>query len=126
MKKTVALLTIALSFFLHGCVTSQNHRQSYKETLDSWLNSTEDELIAKWGLPNQVYNSGTKKYLVYQRSRVYYGPFEKGPRYESTYNPYLRTTTTRKVEGQTFHCKTTFTIERGVINDWRYQGNDCH
>lgn len=117
MKKTVALFTIAVSLFLCGCEMGRN----YGKTLDSWLYSTEDELIAQWGLPSQVYNSGTKKYLVYQRSRVYYG-FDKSPRYETTYNPYLRTMTTKKVEPPAHHCTTTFTVEDGVIKHWQYKG----
>jgi hypothetical protein len=106
-----------------GCATSAG----YEKVLNSWMNSTEQDLVAQWGPPDQVYESGGQKYLTYHRSSQAYLPGVE-PTYQTTYyGTYATTTPIGGSPPQTINlnCKTTFTITNGKITSWRYEGNNC-
>ncbi|QEX20216.1 hypothetical protein FRZ61_01320 [Hypericibacter adhaerens] len=91
------------------------------------MNSTEQDLVAQWGPPDQVYESGGQKYLTYHRSSQAYLPGVE-PTYQTTYyGTYATTTPIGGSPPQTINlnCKTTFTITNGKITSWRYEGNNC-
>ena len=126
MKK-ITILLMALSFFLNAC--SLPTTKGYENILDTWLGGTEDNLISKWGVPSHVYESGTKKYLTYYKSRSFYTP-GVAPYYQTTYYQWTGTAYTSEYGGSAgykvnYYCETTFTVVNGVITDWRWQGNSC-
>lgn len=115
-----------LFILLTGCATTAN----YEAILQTWIGSTEMDLISKWGPPQQVYEAtGGVKYLTYQDSRSGYVP-GTSPTYYTTYNNYTNTATTTSVGGSsgysyTKSCQTTFEIRNGYITSWRWKGNAC-
>lgn len=95
----VLLVTLLL---LSACATEQNYRNG----LDTWINSSEDNLIGTWGVPDQTYTMNNGGKLV-------------------TYN---------KVNGMVFRfgaaipvgCKTTFQVSTShIVESYKYEGNAC-
>lgn len=129
MKKITVYFFLIFSIFIAGCATNRATTANYEKILNSWIGASEDKLIAKWGVPDKVYQNNNKKYLVYSRQYTSYTP-GTAPRYYSTYNSITGAVTTTPVGGTSgytihYHCKTTYTIENGVITNWQWQGNDC-
>ena len=116
----IPLVLISL-VLLTGCVTKQEH----ENTLSSWYGSTEEELVASWGVPTSFYELDGKRYLTYSNSSQAMIP---GTPSYTTYDyfgnaytsggsaPYLVTS----------NCTITMVVEEGVINEWRYEGNSCY
>jgi len=77
MSKTL-FLTVVL-FSLAGCATSAN----YVKILNTWVGATELNLLRAWGVPQQSYNAGGRKFMIYSNSRNFYIP-EKAPTYQTT------------------------------------------
>ncbi|EEO27782.1 hypothetical protein OFAG_00935 [Oxalobacter formigenes HOxBLS] len=125
MKKMTLLLSLVFSILLAGCATTAN----YEKILNSWLGNTEELLIQKWGVPDTVYESGNRKYLVYYRQNTVYFPGTP-PTYQSWYDSLTQTVTTTQTGGYSgrsfnYYCKTTYTVENGRIIHWQWQGNAC-
>ncbi len=117
-----ALAALAI-FNLSSCATTAN----YEKILDSWLGQSEGSLIDSWGPPDSAYETGNKKYLTYTRSSTGYVP-GTAPTYQTTIIGSVAYST--PVGGSpgfslNYHCKTTFTVNYGTINNWRYEGNNC-
>lgn len=66
MRKAIALTAILSA--LAGCATTAN----YEKILSSWVGSMELDLVRKWGPPQQSYEAGGRKFLVYLSSRNVY------------------------------------------------------
>ena len=117
MRLTQNLICIIVALMIAGCAT----QAGYEKILDTWLGHAEGELISSWGVPDSVYDAGSKKYLTYQNSRQMTLPASY------TSNVYGNTIYTRSYGGNTINlrCKTTFTVDRGIIVDWSFRGNDC-
>ena len=105
IMKAITALILAALLLSTGCATTEKH----EATLDTWLGSTEDELVAAWGIPDGTYQSGTDKYLIFQ-SRSAYTAAGVGDLAPTTYN---------------LHCKTVFTITDRLVSNWQHQGNYC-
>jgi len=73
-----------------GCVKSRQTIQ--KEAMDSWLGSTEEEVVKEWGAPNRIYKVGDKKFLTFTFVG-YYG-----------------------------NCDTTFTFQKDTAVQWSKAG----
>ena|SRR5713226_10404375 len=121
MRKALALT--AILFSLAGCATTAN----YEKILNSWVGFTELDLIRKWGPPQQSYEAGGRKFLVYSSSRNVYLP-GTAPSYTTTVIG--NTAYTNRVGGTPsqnigLSCQTTFEISSEKIVSWRWQGNDC-
>ena len=84
-----------------GCAAVTDRGPSYSDILQAWVGTPEQELIDRWGPPDQV-------------EAVAAGGREI-------------TFVDRRVEGQTvFQCLTTFTVDaEGTLADYTYDGNDC-
>lgn len=106
LNKKILFLSLALTLSLVGCATTEG----YEQLLDTWYGSSEDNLIASWGVPRAVYETDGKKYMVF---------FEMSESYVSP-NPFAPFGYMQK-----FHCETTFTFENGRVTGWRYKGNKC-
>ena len=119
---TLALISLVI---LTGCVT----KQEYEDTLSSWYGSSESDLIASRGIPTSFYELDGKRYLTYSNSsqgmvggtppttRITYDVW--GNAYTTTYpgtSPILVTS----------NCTITMVVDNGVINEWRYEGNNCY
>ena len=115
MKKL--LLTTILLLFLSGCATTAG----YQQVMQTWIGSTETELIRSRGTPNSTYASGGSKFLEYSQSRT------TSKSYYSSYNfdSYGGSGYSYPVGGGTYSCKTTYEIKNGVIADIRWVGNSC-
>lgn len=106
-----------------GCATVEN----YQKILDSWMYSTEENLVAAWGIPDSVYESGHRKYLSYVSSRSGYVP-GTAPTYQTTFiGNTAYTSSSGGTPGFAFtrRCKTTFTVIKSVITHYTFEGNNC-
>ena len=100
MKKILLLAT----FFLTSCVNYYPTEEGYQHILDSWINSSKKDLVLKWGIPSETYKiDANTELLKYSESTIH------------GYNGDVWTS----------HCDTTFTIEKGKITNWKYEGNSC-
>lgn len=97
MKWIVVVVVTVLSA---GCASPEQ----YRETLKTWVGTSEADLVAKWGAPDTSYRAddGTRL-LTYSRVRKY------------------------DAEGVTLtgRCKTTFRVEQGTVTGFSFQGNEC-
>lgn len=121
MRRQIALA--ALLLILTGCATTAN----YEKILNSWVGATELDLIREWGPPQQSYEAGGRKFVVYTSSRNVYIS-GTAPSYTTTIIG--NTAYTRPVGGTPgqnigLSCQTTFEILDDRIVSWRWQGNDC-
>jgi hypothetical protein len=121
MKKTIYLLIFTL--VISSCVTTAG----YKKIVDSWVGSSELELIRSWGPPQQAYESGGVKFLAYNSSRNVYLA-GTAPTYTTTYignTAYTSSSGGTPAQNLNLNCQTTFEISDGKIVSWRFQGNAC-
>ena len=130
MLKVFAGIT-CLSFMLVGCddlpAGAYPTEENYYNIVKTWLGSNEDDLISKWGVPEDVYKSGRKKYLTYINKRTIYIQ-GRSPRYQTSV--FGNTAYTNSYGGSKGYnldksCQTTFTVSKGVITNVAYKGNDC-
>jgi hypothetical protein len=99
LKKLLIIWAVVL---LSGCATAAN----YEKILNGWVGASEDNLLATWGPPNNVYSSGGMKYLTFGGASGMV--FMRGMAIPVS-------------------CQTTFTIAEATrtITTWRYEGNAC-
>ncbi len=132
MKKTLLLL---LCLGLAGCATTAK----YEAKLNTWIGTSEDSLIASWGVPDKEYrlNDGKKaiefvrKNIVQTGGYTYTVPqttYQAGvignQTYSGTSTQYVREIT--PVEKYKLFCKTSFIINSsGKVESWHHEGNDC-
>ena len=108
---------------LSACATAEK----YEAILKSWVGNSESSLINSWGPPDSVYENGGQKYLTYFKSRSGYVP-GTSPTYQTQLiGNTAYTTSYGGSPGFAYNqnCKTTFTVSRGKIIQWRYEGNAC-
>ncbi len=111
-------LLVAAWLLLAGCISTAN----YEQVLDTWIGSTETELVAVWGVPARMYDAKDGARVL---------------TYEDSDNLQTPTTATTNVVGGTayttihggqeveFSCRTTFVIRSGVVASWSHDGNYC-
>lgn len=118
MKKIYLILCF---FFLAGCATEANFRAAMNQS----LGISERELINRLGVPHKTYQLEQTKYLTYSYSASYYVP----QNYQTNVYGYgnYATAYTNSYGGYSINrtCSVTFTIERGIVVNWRSEGNDC-
>jgi hypothetical protein len=133
MMKKIAVLLLGLGLF--GCATTAK----YEAKLNTWIGTSEDSLIASWGVPDKTYNmSDGKKAIEYARKNTvqtggytYTTPqttYQSGmigdKSYSGTSTTYV--TQTEPVRRYKIYCKTSFIINNsGKIESWHHDGNDC-
>jgi len=121
MRSIVVLAAVSLA--LAGCATTVN----YERILSSWVGSTELDLVRQWGPPQQSYEAGGSKFLVYSSSRNLYLPGTV-PTYTTTVvgnTAYTTSSGGTPAQNIGFSCQTTFEVAGKRIVSWRWQGNDC-
>lgn len=122
--KSLLVAAVVGMLALGGCATTAN----YENVLNSWIGSSETDLVSSWGPPANVYQSPDgARILTYNSARNVVIPGQ-APSYTTTRvgNTYY----TNPVGGSApvnvgLQCMTNFTVVRGRITTWRYQGNDC-
>lgn len=117
------LISLMFCLVVSGCATEAK----YGELLDTWMGSSESQLIAQWGVPSSVYESGGVKYLTYRNSASGFVPGTPAS-YQSTVVG--NTVYTNRIGGSPGFminrwCDTTFTIRDGTIIHWSWKGNGC-
>lgn len=108
---------------LTGCAT----QAKFKEGMDSWLGSTEGNLVSTLGPPMSVYPTGDGgKILSYSRG----GNMQMPGSLNSTTRVYGNTayTQTNVMPGANIQlwCNVNFTLDsRGIVQQWNSNGNHC-
>lgn len=121
MKKTILLTSLML--VLIGCATTAN----YEKKLNTWVGATELELVRTWGVPEQVYETGGQKFLVYTSSRRIWIQGTP-PSYTATTignTTYKNRTGGSPDQEMELNCRTTFELENDKVISWNWKGNDC-
>ncbi len=117
------LLFVLLILFISGCATTEE----YRKIIDSWVGSTEIDLIRSWGAPQRSYQSGDTKFIVYNASRNI-RISGTTPTYTTTVignTAYTNTTGGTPAKNIQLSCETTFEIRGKIIVSWSFRGNDC-
>lgn len=120
-------LLIALTLGLSGCASWFPTEQGYRHVLDTWIGSTGEQLVAKWGVPDGEHTSpsGTKIYQ-YKGRRSY--TVSGGTRSEQVKidGNYVWVDVPQPDETQTTWCDTTFHINADdIIESYYFKGPDC-
>jgi hypothetical protein len=119
--KVLTLLIVVT--FLSACATQKD----FESKLGSWIGHSEESLIASWGPPTSVYESGSNKYLTWSHSAsalmpgispTYQTNFIGNTAYTTSYggtSPMLINTS----------CAKTMVINNGYVKSWSWKGNNC-
>lgn len=117
------LSLVLLPLVLSGCATEAK----YGKVLDSWVGSTELDLIQKWGPPQQAYDAGGHRFLVYSSGGNMYMP-GTSPTYQTTMvgnTAYTNSYGGTPAMNIQLSCVTTFELVESVIKTWSWRGNNC-
>ena len=122
MKKLLFITIVLCSVLMvTGCVTKQEH----ENTLSSWYGSTEEQLVASWGVPTSFYELDGKRYLTFSNSsQAMVGGYPATTSYDYFGNAYTSGGSPPILV--TSNCTITMVVDDGVINEWRYEGNNCY
>ena len=121
--KTLFIIPIVVCSLvaLTGCVTKQEH----ENTLSSWYGSTEEQLVASWVVPTSFYELDGKRYLTFSNSsQAMVGGYPSTTTYDYFGNAYTSGGSPPILV--TSNCSITMVVDNGVINEWRYEGNNCY
>lgn len=121
LKRIAGLAMVALT--LCSCATAGK----YEAKMRALKGHSEKELVSIWGPPDGVYELDGARYLTYSKSGSFYIPGQS-PTYTTTF--FGNTASTNAYGGRapmmiSMNCSTTFTIEGGVVNHVRWEGNAC-
>jgi hypothetical protein len=108
---------------LAGCATTAG----YEQMLNTWMGSTEIDLVRKWGPPLGAYDGGGSRFLTWESSGQVYVP-GTAPSYQTQFiGNTAYTTPVGGSPGYTVmkRCRTTFELRNGVVSSWRWDGNAC-
>ena len=133
MDKRVFFLAIStIAIMLSGCETSHHYvnnrlikENEFTENMNSWLGSSEDALLSKWGAPQKEYATSSAKFLTYVSS------------HQETVQGYGPTYMQRNIGGNIFSvpvggqpsktfqfsCEITWIVKKGKIDNWNARGN---
>ncbi len=117
------MLAVVGAIAVSACATTAG----YEKLLNSWVGSTELDLVRKWGPPVQSYEAGGRKFMVYSSQRNLHIA-GVAPTYQT--NVIGSTAYTRAVGGSpasniSLACTTTFELANSHVVSWSYKGNDC-
>lgn len=97
------------SLVLAGCAT----QAKYKEVLDSWVGSSESDVVATWGVPARTHEAQGLRVLEYYDSKE---------SYSAAYNKFTKTT---EVSKDSWDCLTRFIFRGGKLESYTFQGPAC-
>lgn len=116
-------LILLIAAALSACATTAG----YEKILNTWIGSQEIDLVRSWGPPQQTYEVGGRRFLVYSSRRTVYLP-GTAPTYQTTIVG--NTAYTNAIGGSPGMavdktCITIFELEGTRIVSWSHKGNDC-
>jgi len=114
---------LMLPLMVSGCATTGK----YEKVLQSWVGSSELDLVRSWGPPQQTYEASDRKFLIYSSSNDMYLP-GSGPTYQTTVvgnTAYTNSYGGTPAMNIQLSCTTTFEITADVITSWQWRGNNC-
>ncbi len=117
-------LILILGLFITGCTTKQDH----EDILNSWLGSSEEDIVTSWGPPNGFYENGDTRYLTWSESRSGVIPGTPTTYTTTNYGGIVTTSTnygTAPIIVNT-NCSITMIVQSGSIVNWTYKGNSCY
>ena len=122
MRKFLFLIPV---LFLLSCATTAG----YSKLLDSWMGSSADSLVSKWGPPSNVYvKDNGEKMLTFVRGGQVYMPGSQTT--TGSIGPFGTINSTTYGSPGTMinlNCTTTFTIStENKVVDWSWRGNNCY
>jgi hypothetical protein len=106
MLRAVCLIVVLITL---GCATTGK----YEAILNRWEGQSVNNLITRWGPPNQSFE-------LPNGQKMYKWRWASGPQTVSNYNAYSGQVFTNTYN---WWCDTTFTAEKDVVISWQYQGN---
>ncbi len=118
---------VSASLWASGCASlwlSFPSPEGYSAVLDTWAGADAASLARSWGAPAKVTQIGTDHYMwTYVRSVSTTTPVA----YETTYDALHKSLVTKKTGGNTTTkwCRTEFEVTGGIIQTWRWEGNNC-
>ncbi|WP_417249955.1 hypothetical protein [Celeribacter sp.] len=101
--------------------------EGYQALVDGWKGAPESQLVAQWGIPDSVYQTGGVKYLKYQSNRTVIIP-GTAPTYTTTMignTAYTNSYGGSAPSAVAMSCETTFMLQNGKIVGTTFRGNDC-
>lgn len=133
MVKNVALYILVL-IFLFACATPAK----YDNKLAAMVGEKATVLVDTWGRPSarKILDNGDEVYTYTKANNVYvpseFYIYNQGfePSEDVVYGPFLNDYNFGPY-GETFgyqveeFCQTSFLIKNGLINGWKWRGNDC-
>ncbi len=114
--KRPAILLVFVALSLSGCQS----KEAYFAKLDAWKGQPESALLAKRGAPDRFFESEGVRYLTYLSSSSYQNPVNC---YGGGSTNSISCTGGRTV---LLECIETFYVKKGIIQNIRYEGNDCY
>lgn len=132
MKPIRSLLALGLSLFLSACVSSGSH---YATTVQSWQGGNVQQLIQRWGMPDQRVSNlhGRTLYIYKTRAQTFhtanraYSP-AIGVNVGDKGKPVITETSSQTAtSSQPLNCLAVFEVTRqGLIVDAQARGNNCY
>lgn len=116
-------ILILATLFLAGCANPAVER--YERSMQGWIGEPEQAVLQAWGAPSNVqYLNQTTKELTF--TQVNYGS-TRGGRSNSgeVYTPGVDAGYDQIRESQPYFCQTNFTIRKGRVIGYSYNGKDC-
>ena len=116
MNKLVILFGMIL--LIGGCAANEPREPtraspSVDEIMQSWVGSSEAQLIQTWGIPDSTYSTGGVKFITYEANSQ-----------RDVYKPTLGGE--RRFAGTVYlNCEQTFQIVNGIITNYNWKGNNC-
>ena len=132
IKKVVQLgLLSSAVILLAGCGTTQN----YASAINSWNGAPASALVRDWGHPNheaQLHNGNQLyTYRVVEHESFMHKTYAPAPGFvrlsPQNNNTVVLSHPSKRIGNheETFYCETSFEINKGVIVDTRFHGNNC-
>jgi hypothetical protein len=125
---TQGILTKVVPYLLTAVLCGCASQAGFEATLNSWIGSTEEQLVSQFGPPANVYTAPSgERILTYRSGRSVYVP-GVAPSYHAT--TIGNTTYVNPVGGSpgfaaNMHCTWSFSLRDNRVYTWRWEGNDC-
>lgn len=113
------ILAAVLMLAIAGCAT----KARFQKQMDGLLGASEQSLVARMGPPQSVYDNAGTRILTYSQNRTNYIP-GSAPTYQMIGNTAYPMGGSDPMIMQ-LSCTVNFTITDGLVQSYRFQGNNC-
>ena len=121
------LLTGARTGLMLGVLAACATAIDPQPALDSWIGASEPQLVARWGAPQEAFEAGGTRTLIYASERNIVLP-RAAPSHQGTMMGNSEITTPTSGAAPTVlrrFCRTIFALRGGVVAGASYRGDDC-